>query len=204
MADPRMRAAIQQVDALLQNATERGETSGGNFSGLPGLVATVTLGQQQVWFSSYGLRDMRDKASGKPTPDDLVWIASITKTFTSALLHILRDEGVVALEDNVSKHFPPGSFGYRSPWATAKPMTLGQLASHTSGLPRETPYYICDADPACKTNSTERERRILSAVAEQWLVVKPSTRFHYSNLGFALLGRALGHAAGASYESLVM
>jgi CubicO group peptidase (beta-lactamase class C family) len=43
-----------------------------------------------------------------------------------------------------------------------------------------------------------------AAQSLQWLVVKPGTRFHYSNLGFALLGRALGHAAGSSYESLVM
>lgn len=201
MADGRWKAALLEVDALLQNATERGETLSGNFSGLPGLVVTVTLGQKQAWVSSYGLRDARDKTSGKPTPNDLVWIASITKTFTSTLLHILRDEGVVALEDPVSKYFP--DFRYKSPWPSAKPMTLGQLASHTSGLPRETPFYVCDREPACKTNSTERERRILAAIADQWLVVKPGTRFHYSNLGFALLGRALGHAASASYESLV-
>eukprot|EP01052_Picozoa_sp_SAG31_P032930 SAG31_NODE_3662_length_4011_cov_8.856851_4_plen_313_part_00 len=133
----------------------------------------------------------------------MVWIASITKTFTSALLFILRDEGVLSLEDPVAKFFG-SEFGYKTPWPSAKPMTLGQLASHTSGLPRETPYYVCTADPTCANSETEREARILSAVAEQWLVVKPGTRFHYSNLGFALLGRALGHAVpGQSYEHLV-
>jgi CubicO group peptidase (beta-lactamase class C family) len=103
--------------------------------------------------------------SGPPTSDDLVWIASITKTFTSTLLHIMRDEGVVSLEDPVAKYFT--GFQYKTPWPSAKPMTLGQLASHTSGLPRETPYYHCDADPQCKSNTTERERRILTALSEQ-------------------------------------
>ena len=92
-----------------------------------------------------------------------MWIASITKTFTSTLLHILRDEGIVTLEDPVAKHFP--AFGYKTPWPSAKPMTLGQLASHTSGLPREEPFYVCDRDPACKANGTEREWRILTALA---------------------------------------
>ena len=122
-------------------------------------------GHSRLTTRRYGLRDARDLHSGPPTSGDLVWIASITKTFTSALLHIMRDEGVVSLEDPVAKYFT--GFQYKTPWPSAKPMTLGQLASHTSGLPRETPYYHCDADPQCKSNTTERERRILAALSEQ-------------------------------------
>eukprot|EP01045_Picozoa_sp_COSAG04_P016725 COSAG04_NODE_1422_length_6834_cov_13.536154_3_plen_378_part_00 len=91
--------------------------------------------------------------------------------------------------------FPGGAFGYRSPFPTDRPMALRQLASHTSGLPRETPF-VC-------VHCNETEAMILAAVKQQWLVNDPGTRFHYSNLGFAVLGRALGHAAGQSYEALI-
>lgn len=137
-------------------------------------------------------------SSRKPSGDDLIWLASITKTFTSLLLFQLRDEGLLSLDDPVEGFFPPGEFGYKSPWATQKPMTLRQLASHTSGLPRQP---ACDSSSCGDTNKTEGQ--ILAALKTNWLVVKPGSRFHYSNLAFSVLGRALGHAANASYESLV-
>ena len=38
-----------------------------------------------------------------------------------------------------AKFFPAGVFGYKTPYHTSRVMTLGQLASHTSGAPRPTP-----------------------------------------------------------------
>ena len=187
MADSRWVEAVERVDQLLENATRT--------HALPGLVATVTVGRRRAWFKGYGKRDAREAASPPPAEDDLVWIASITKTFTALLLFQLRDEGLVSLDSAVADLFPGGAFGYRSPYPTDRPMTLRQLASHTSGLPRETPF-VC-------VHCNETEAMILAAVKQQWLVNDPGTRFHYSNLGFAVLGRALGHAAGQSYEALI-
>jgi CubicO group peptidase (beta-lactamase class C family) len=203
---------LVEVDTLLANATAANE--------LPGLVATITVGQTQAWYKGYGKRDAR-KASqpptGVPAATDLVWIASITKTFTSLLLYMLRDKGVVSLDDPVAKFFPAGQFGYKTPWLTSRQMTLRQLASHTSGLPREIPFVSCSTITSSTTTTnasssttnasstsgecTPTEADYLEAVKTSWLVVPPGSRFHYSNLGFALLGRALAHAVDLNTTS---
>ena len=67
-----------------------------------------------------------------------------------------------------------------------RPVTLRQLASHTSGLPREHPCPGCGED------------EILRLLSHQFLVAKPYTTPHYSNVGVSLLGRALAYAAKAS------
>ena len=74
-------------------------------------------------------------------------------------------------------------------------VTLRDLASHTSGLPREVPY-------PCSFSRTCTEQQVLAALAPHFLVFPPKTRFHYSNLGFALLGRALAHAANRNLDTL--
>jgi CubicO group peptidase (beta-lactamase class C family) len=174
------QAAIARVDALMLNRTRA--------LGLPGAVLTVTFGQQQVFFKGYGKRDKRVADSPPPMSNDLVWVASITKTFTSLLLFILRDQGLVTLADPITAYMP--TFSVRSIYSTAVP-TLRQLASHTSGLPRETPFVCADCPPP-------NETAILTALATRFLVVEPNTRFHYSNLGFGLLGRALAHAVSTA------
>jgi CubicO group peptidase (beta-lactamase class C family) len=148
---------VAQVNALFANATHTGN--------LPGMVVTVTINQTQAFFAGYGKRDARATSSPKPSSSDLVWIASITKTFTSLLMFQLRDEGLISLDDPVANYFPANDFGYKSIYATAKTMTLRQLASHTSGLTRSTPY----------TGGSTNETEILAAVKSSFLVVKPGT-----------------------------
>ena len=77
-------------------------------------------------------------------------------------------------------------------------VTLRNLASHTSGLPREIPFPCSFGGNACA------ESEVLEVLDGLLPVLPPNRRFHYSNLGIALLGRALGHAAGDNaYESLL-
>jgi len=54
------------------------------------------------------------------------------------------------------------------------------------------------------TGNGESEADVLAALADMYPVMPPNRRFHYSNLGVGLLGRALGHAANESlYEDLL-
>ena len=105
MADSRWVEAIEQVDRMLANATQAHK--------LPGLVATVTVGQRRAWFKGYGKRDARDPTSRPPAEDDLVWIASI-KTFTSC--SSIRCATTGSFRSTRLLLAFPGGFGYKSPF----------------------------------------------------------------------------------------
>lgn len=120
-------------------------------------------------------------------------IASVSKTFTTAMLFKLRDEGKLeqGLDTAVSALLP--GFTTKSPYASTRPLTLRALALHASGLPREI--------PSCFRCS---QAEILSLVAELTPLCEQFGGTHYSNLGIALLGRALEMAAGKSWERFVV
>lgn len=103
------------------------------------------------------------------------WVASISKSFTAALVLRLRDLGKLKLSDVV-----PGS-----------DITLDELLTHTSGLPRAT--YLAEgiADPG------EAARRILAQPRG------PRGKFAYTNDGYALLAIAAEKAGGAPFFELM-
>jgi CubicO group peptidase (beta-lactamase class C family) len=112
-----------------------------------GLVVTVVYDQQTLWTKGYGTSNPFSHPRGAP-PDgsQLVRVASITKTFTSMLAFVMRDSGVVGLDEDVRTHVP--TFDVQSPYAVENVTTLRQLASHTSGLPRDLGF-PCGFNPAC-------------------------------------------------------
>src|SRR5215470_17377672 len=72
-------------------------------------------------------------------PDVRFEIGSITKTMTGAVLASLADDGIVRLDDEIGRWLDAGVNG---------DITLGQLATHTSGLPRLSPSHVRGAaDP---------------------------------------------------------
>lgn len=123
-------------------------------------------------------------------------MTSHLQTFTSMLAYVYRDAGVVDLDDDVRKHVP--DFGILHPYSTQNVTTMRQLASHTSGLPRDLGY-PCGFDPSCS------DADVYAMLRKTYRVLPQFSRFHYSNVGFGLLGRALEMAAGPQqrYEDLV-
>lgn len=158
----------------------------------PGAAIIVVQGGRIVNFTSSG-----EAAPGAPfTADTIVRIASNTKLFTTLAAYRLRDQGKLSLDDPVEKWIP--GFSVRSPYRSSRKLTLRSLATHTSGLVRETP--VC---PQCEIS----QKAVVEALAvEAHSILSPQyTRTHYSNLGLALLGRAAAAAAdgNSSYEAYV-
>ena len=125
-------------------------------------------------------------------------IGTVTEVFTSLLLADMVQRGEVALNDPVSKYLPAG---VKVPERGGRRITLEDLATHTSGLPR-LPSNLKPANPAdpYADYSAERLYEFLSAY-KLWRDI--GTGFEYSNLGGALLGHALARRAGMDYEALV-
>ncbi|MDF2778682.1 MAG: beta-lactam-binding protein [Enterobacteriaceae bacterium] len=102
-------------------------------SGATGMAMVAIDGNQRV-FRSFG--ETRPGNNVRPQLDSLIRIASISKLMTSEMLVKLLDQGVVKLNDPLSKYAPPGA---RVPSWQGTPITLVNLATHTSALPREQP-----------------------------------------------------------------
>ena len=167
------------VASLAGPLAERGECTsvavGTNERGTPG-------------FYAYG--EVARGGGGAPTPKTEFEIGSITKVFTTTLLAIDAQRGTVKLDDPLQKYMPQGikvpSFGGRQ-------ITLVDLATHTSGLPRQPQMQgesYSDSDMFRFLNSYQLTRA-------------PGTQFEYSNLGVALLAHALEQATDTPWAKQV-
>jgi D-alanyl-D-alanine-carboxypeptidase/D-alanyl-D-alanine-endopeptidase len=130
--------------------------------------------------------------------ETLFELGSITKVFTALLLAIAVERGEVGLDDPVEKHLPPGT---KVPSLNARPITLRDLATHTSSLPRGPKNLVSeDVDDPYAGYTVEM---LYAYLATLELEREPGSSYQYSNLGAALLARALMVRTGKSYAELV-
>jgi CubicO group peptidase (beta-lactamase class C family) len=122
-------------------------------------------------------------------PDARFEIGSVTKTMTATLLAVLALEGALTLDDPAGRWLDAGQNA---------DITLGQLATHTSGLPREAPNHAADGPNPYRAFTAERAEEGLRAVAR-----KPGGGRAYSSFGYQLLGLVLERAAGRPYQDLL-
>jgi serine-type D-Ala-D-Ala carboxypeptidase/endopeptidase len=133
--------------------------------------------------------------------DTLFEIGSITKIFTALLLADMTRRGEVALDDPVARHLPRD---FRVPELNGRQITLADLATHTSGLPRWPTFPGTPFSPAwfaaIPRFSVEDFKAWLADVQPE-----PAARggWWYSNAGYALLGMALAHRGGQRYEAML-
>lgn len=160
------------------------------------VTAGVIVGKELIWSKSFGDADMEKKIAADA--DTVYRIGSITKMFTALMLEQLADAGKVHLSDPVEKYFSEIKT-VQGRYPDAPPITLIQLATHTSGLGREpdnTETYVTGA-------VGDWEKILIAALPHTHYIYEPGTRFSYSNIGYAILGAALGRAAGEPYTEYV-
>jgi serine-type D-Ala-D-Ala carboxypeptidase/endopeptidase len=144
----------------------------------------------------YGNLDRRD---ARPvTGDTLFEIGSLTKVFTALLLTEMVQHGEVALTDPVARYLPQR---VQVPERGGRSITLEDLATHTSGLPR-TPANIAPKDPTNPFADYSAEQ-LYDFLSTYQLPRDIGSEWEYSNLGSGLLGHALALRAGTDYETLV-
>lgn len=125
-------------------------------------------------------------------------IGSINKTFTGALLADMVTRGEVSLSDPISRFLPED---VASPTWEGREITLGELATHHSGLPR-LPDNFRPLDAGNPYGSYTVDV-LYDFLANHELRRAPGAEGEYSNLGFGLLGHLLARAAGTTYRELV-
>lgn len=154
-----------------------------------GGIAAVMLDKNSSGFHFYG-----EEGSKK---DSIFEIGSVTKIFSALLLLVLENEGTVGRADTIDSYL---DIDFSDP-AVGK-ITLGQLAMHTSGLPRipDNLNPVDERDPYADYTKDDLYEFLQSfKLAEGY----PNGEEMYSNTGFGLLGHLLSVAADNSFESLL-
>ncbi|MBO9521121.1 MAG: beta-lactamase family protein [Nocardioidaceae bacterium] len=146
---------------------------------LPSIVGAVLRGGELTWTGSAGSRGGLDQQYR---------IGSITKTLTAVLVMQARDDGLLALDE------PLGSWIPESGYADA---TLRSLLRHTSGMQSEPAGPWWERSPGVGIDT------LLARNDGSGRVFADGVAFHYSNLGFALLGEVVARVRGTSWFSLV-
>jgi CubicO group peptidase (beta-lactamase class C family) len=130
--------------------------------------------------------------------DTVFEIGSVTKVFTSLLLSDMVQRGEVALTDPVSRYLPAG---VKVPQRNGRQITLQDLATHTSGLPR-LPDNFKPKDMA-NPYADYSVAQLYEFLSSYELTRDIGSQYEYSNLGGGLLGHVLALRAGMDYEALV-
>lgn len=176
-----------ELETMLRLTVEDGAT--------PGMVLGVVEADGTGRVVSFGSAG----SGARPLSAGSVFeIGSITKTFTATLLADMVARGQVALDDPVALYLPDR---VTVPSRGDREITLLDLATHTSGLPRNPENH---RPPDLRDPWASYTVEILYAFLSGYELPRdPGTEYEYSNLGFGLLGHALARAAGQPFEELL-
>ncbi len=176
--------AAAAADEIVRNY-QRGE-------GQPGIAYGIVAGGTLAHEGGAGQRWI-----GGPAPDagTVFRIASMTKSFTASAVLALRDAGLLRLDDPVTD-FVPELRGQDGVTEDSPAISLRHLLTMTAGFPTDDPW----GDRQQGTPLPEFAALLARGVRCAWA---PGTRFEYSNLGYALLGRVISAAAQADYPDFV-
>jgi CubicO group peptidase (beta-lactamase class C family) len=146
---------------------------------LPSIIAGVLDGPELRWSGS----------AGAPTTTDTQYrIGSITKTMTAVLVLQCRDDGLLDLDEPIGRYVP--ETGYAA-------ATVRSLLAHVSGMQSEPVGPWWERSPGVSVDD------LLRANDGSGAVFGPGEHFHYSNLGFALLGEAVARLRREGWFELV-
>ena len=162
---------------------------------LSGAVTLVGDNDKILSIQSCGYSNLQSMR--KMEPDNLFWIASMTKPMTAICIMQLHEEGKISIEDPVEKHLPE----FKNQWliksktrdelGLKKPkrsITIKDLLTHTSGLQNMQP-----------TRNDHTLSELVMAYSKTPLLFEPGSYWSYSNSGINTLGRIVEVVSGIAY-----
>jgi CubicO group peptidase (beta-lactamase class C family) len=198
-APPLDPAALQRIPKRMQALVDQGVLAG-----------AVTLVQRHGTMASLEAVGWADIEARKPMKTDTIFqVMSMTKPFVGTSILMLADEGKLSISDPVEKHIPEfrgqmvvsakhpdGSMTVKKP---VRPITLFDLMTHTSGMSYLPPAGIRELN-------TTMDRTLADAVllySQMPLEFEPGSKWQYSNLGIAILGRIIELRSGMPFETFL-
>ena len=172
---------------------------------IPGFAAVAIDSNKIVWKGYYGYQNMERKIL--VTEKTLFMLASTAKTVTAAALMQLYALGKFRLDDDINKYL---DFKVVNPNFPKSPITFRQILRHRSSIADNLDYlgqfwFKNKGDPTIplniflrnylspKGNHYDKEKNFYNCA--------PNLEFHYSNIGFALIGYLVEHISGEPFDN---
>jgi CubicO group peptidase (beta-lactamase class C family) len=180
-------AAVGMSAARLR-VIDRVVTHGIQAGGFPGAAVVVGRKGAAVWHKGFGRLDWATN-SPRVSPSETIYdLASLTKVVgTTTAVMILYDQGLIGLDDPVSKYLPEFTGRYKDA------ITIRLLLEHRSGLPPDRPLWRLASSP-------QEARRIVLSTAVDY---KPGTRYVYSDIGAMTLAFVVEHITGRPIDQFL-
>ena len=164
----RRRSSLAALDARLERLRAK--------YGIPGISASILFADGSAWHGAAGLADV--VAKRKVTDETAFPVASVSKTFTSALILRLAEDGLLDLDASVRSYLPT--------LGISRAITVRELLDHTSGLRDFFFHPRIDHDLLTKPTLVWDAARSLKYLGKPY--GKPGTSWHYSNTNYLILG----------------
>ena len=158
----------------------------------PGGVILLKKGNEILYLRSFGLANLVTKE--KVTENTSFNTGSISKTFVSNGILLLKERGKLSLEDNLSMYFK--DFKNKE---IANKIKIKHLLSHTSGLPdnrkvkEENEFYL-----TAKDKENFEPLKFVDS-----LNFEPGERFEYSNPAFNGLALIIEEVTGEKWQKFI-
>lgn len=179
LADDGARDVAAMLDAVVRHAWAEGRFQGS---------ALVTRHGEVVHESHTGMAD--ERAGRANAADTRYRLGSIGKPLTATAILQLRDAGLLDVDDSVARHLPDWD------WEPAERVTLRQLLSHTSGVPRSVFDYVSGG-----ITRTYTLDGLMRALRRARLEFEPGAQWQYSNAGYTILAAVIEEVSGQDYHA---
>lgn len=164
---------------------------------IPAFLFAFAVKGKTVMKKAWGTADLENNLPANV--DNAFRIGSISKSFTSAIIGQLVDQGKLHYEDLVSKHLSHAQFLPKSfSTGNALNITLRHLLSHSAGIPSSADHMFQQINPP-----TNVSQMILRFRETTNLVSEPGTTFEYSNVGYQILGAVIESVTGKSFQEVL-
>jgi D-alanyl-D-alanine-carboxypeptidase/D-alanyl-D-alanine-endopeptidase len=199
-------AAISMASALVSAATARAEDKlleevvgfNGSILFLEAHVPALVIGVVRNGETAVvGFGEISDGSGKVPDGQTMMRVGSVTKAFTGQVLAGLVSQGTVKFTDKLQDRL---GWSVKVPERGGRSIRLIELATHTSGLPREVERAEAPPDDPFRTLTREA---YIKGLQSDPLLFTPGAGALYSNFAFDLLAVALSHAAGKPYDVLL-
>lgn len=196
-ADKKCELSSNQIDNI-ENWIEKNMKDGK----IPGLSVVVVKGNSTVYEKGFGYADIKNKIS--VTPDTLFELGSNSKAFTALGILKLESDGLIKLDDPVTKYIPWLKLEYKGKYKGRKineyvPITIEQFMHQTSGIPFKS---IGDIPIGDEPDTLEKTIKGL-VDSKTKLDFYPGEKFLYATINYDVLGLVIEKITGQPYEKYI-
>ncbi len=173
-----------KIEEIIEKHMDKGK--------IPGVSVVIVKGEKTIYQKGFGYSDIE---SNKPvTSKSLFEIGSNSKAFTALGILKLQKDGLINIDDKVTKYIPWLKVKYKGNEVS---ITIEELLHHTSGIPFKT----IDKIPV-SNDDTALEEAVKTLINIE-LDSEPGKEFQYATINYDVLGLIIEKVTGETYEEYI-